>query len=159
MGGTAPDARCEAISRSLRIDAPSNRHLRTRRNNSVLTSSPSAAAACPLPFVASNFDRSLCSTTCHRNRDSNSLPPALYVNVTQSSSGGIDAPSHRGVTASSPRARRASGLLPASRAALRITARSIGAPFQCVISAPETSSLFGFTGETHETRYFRSLFS
>ena len=78
------------------------------------------------------------SNTRHGMRVSRVTAPTRYVTSTQSSSGGNDIDTGRSVMFSSPRARRAGMLLPASRSALRSTAIAIGMPFQCVISAPTT---------------------
>ncbi|WP_371821183.1 hypothetical protein [Blastococcus sp. PRF04-17] len=56
--------------------------------------------------------------------------------MTHSSSGGRCRRSDRTVSESMPRARRAGTLLPANRSAFTATARSIGMPFQWVISVP-----------------------
>ena len=65
-------------------------------------------------------------------------------------------PSHRRVRASTPCARRASALLPASRSPFRATARPTGLPFQCVTTTPSLRLATVFTGDTHDTTYFRT---
>src|SRR4051812_27234797 len=130
---------------SLRVRS-SSRHFRSKPIVGALP------AACPNP--ASNSARSDRSITSQSNRESYVLVPSVYVRLTQSSSGGNDIPSQRRVSASTPCARRASALLPASRSPFLATANSIGLPFQCVTTSPSLRVPTVFTGETHDTTYF-----
>jgi hypothetical protein len=76
--------------------------------------------------------------------------------ITQASSGAAVSVIGRNVSASKPRACRASALLPASREAFNSTARSIGTPFQLVMVTFGLNVECVKPGCTLTTTYFRT---
>jgi hypothetical protein len=135
-----------------RVEQP----FRRRRSSSVLMSIPLACP--PGPSAMPGASQIVTSDDLPLVARFDDLVP-VFAGEGDPVSSGSDMPNHRSVRASSPRARRASALLPASRAAFRATARSIGLPFQCVISVPTFSVGSVFAGDTHDTRCLRSSFS
>jgi hypothetical protein len=110
----------------------------TRRIHSVSSSSPSPRAASgAASLVGPSSGR---YATYHGDVNRCTRPRLTHVSVTSSSSGRPLLPSHRNVSASTPRAHSAHSLLPARLAASSRTARSIGTPFQWVTVTPGRTS-------------------